>query len=43
MFPLWQMRASRLGMGWTHHKKADVAEHHEVFRHVGLLANESPG
>jgi hypothetical protein len=24
-------------------KKADVAEHPEVFHHVGLLANEPPG
>jgi hypothetical protein len=24
-------------------KKADVAEHPEEFRHVGLLANEPPG
>ena len=24
-------------------KKADVAEHPEVFRHVGLLTNEPPG
>jgi hypothetical protein len=24
-------------------KKADVAEHPEVFDHVGLLANEPPG
>jgi hypothetical protein len=24
-------------------KKADVAEHPEEFRHVGLLVNESPG
>ena len=24
-------------------KKADVAEHHEVFDHVGLLFNEPPG
>ena len=25
------------------HKKTDVAEHPEVFDHVGLLANEPPG
>ena len=24
-------------------KKADVAEHPEVFRHVGLLFNQPPG
>jgi hypothetical protein len=24
-------------------KKADVAEHPEVFHHVGLLSNEPPG
>ena len=24
-------------------KKADVAEHPKVFRHVGLLSNEPPG
>ena len=24
-------------------KKADVAEHPEVFHHVGLLVNEPPG
>jgi hypothetical protein len=24
-------------------KKADVAEHSEVIRHVGLLVNEPPG
>jgi hypothetical protein len=35
---------------FTHHtekeketKKADVAEHPEVFDHVGLLINEPPG
>jgi len=26
-----------------HRKKADVAEHLEVFDHVGLLTNEPPG
>ena len=25
------------------HKKSDVAEHPEVFDHVGLLVNEPPG
>jgi F0F1-type ATP synthase alpha subunit len=24
-------------------KKADVADHRQVFRHVGLLANRPPG
>ena len=27
----------------TRTKKADVAEHPEVFDHVGLLVNEPPG
>jgi len=27
----------------TNRKKADVAEHPEVFDHVGLLVNEPPG
>jgi len=25
------------------HKKTDVAEHSQVFRHIGLLFNEPPG
>jgi hypothetical protein len=33
------MRTSRA----TNQKKADVAEHPEVFHHVGLLVNEPPG
>jgi hypothetical protein len=27
----------------TRTKKADVAEHPEVFRHIGLLVSEPPG
>ena len=27
----------------SENKKADVAEHREIFDHVGLLANELPG
>jgi hypothetical protein len=27
----------------TENRKADAAEHFEVFDHVGLLVNESPG
>jgi hypothetical protein len=32
-----------LGQNWHETKKADVAEHPEVFDHVGLLANEPLG
>jgi len=35
----WSLRLSRN----TENKKADVAEHLEVFDHVGLLTNEPPG
>ena len=31
------------GVNRKRNKKADVAEHPEVFDHVGLLANEPPG
>jgi hypothetical protein len=32
-----------LDQNWHKTKKADVAEHPEVFDHVGLLANEPLG
>jgi hypothetical protein len=35
--------ASRTSTPVSRTKKADVAEHPEVFNHVGLLVNESPG
>jgi hypothetical protein len=31
------------GYSTTRNKKADVAEHPEVFDHVGLLVNKPPG
>ena len=39
----WNLvEAAALSLG-QRNKKADVAEHPEVFDHVGLLVNEPPG
>jgi hypothetical protein len=35
--------ASRRLVQKQNHKKADMAEHPEVFDHIGLLFNEPPG
>jgi hypothetical protein len=37
------IRLSIAGVAHDRNKKADTAEHPEVFHHVGLLVNEPPG
>ena len=40
---IWGLPRDRDRLASPQTKKADVAEHPEVFDHVGLLVNEPPG